>query len=184
LVAGRPGAGAELVPFGIAYVVAPTGTHHLASALGRSSTLTVAPAPGATVWQSSLATGELTLLTGRSVSTATAGQVPTTAPTAVLPAKAGAATAQVPSGSGPRLAVLAEPAGSNWHASYNGDGLKATTAYGWAQAFELPDSAGTLHISASRGARHFWIWLELVMLIAIIGAAAVATPQSPRREVL
>ncbi len=186
LVAGRPGAGAELVPFGIVYVVAPAGSaHHLTSALGRSSTLTVAPAPGATVWQSSLPTGELTVLTGGSVATATAGKVPARAPAAVLAARPGRADAAVPAGSGPRIVVLAEPASSLWHATYNGSTLKAVTAYGWAQAFELPTAAGILHISASHGVRQFWIWLELLLLIAIVGVGAAAAPTPfPRRDVL
>jgi hypothetical protein len=185
LVAGRPGAGAELVPFGITYVVAPSGSaHRVASALGRASTLTVVPAPGATVWRSSLRTGELTMLTGASVANVTHGTATTATPAAVLPATNGSATVTIPSGSGPRLAVLAEPAGSQWHATFDGRSLPRATAYGWAQAFVLPDSAGTLHIHAGGGGRHAWLWLELLILLAVIGVGVAAPPQPPRREVL
>ncbi|HWU45365.1 MAG TPA: hypothetical protein VN133_01250, partial [Humibacter sp.] len=66
LVAGRPGAGAELVPFGVSYVVAPESTaSRIASQLGRAPTLTVIPVPSATVWHSSLATCSLTRDPGR-----------------------------------------------------------------------------------------------------------------------
>jgi hypothetical protein len=185
LAAGRPGAGAELVPFGISYVVAPSGSaRRLASALGRSSTLTVVPAPGATVWRSSLPTGELTLLSGSAVAKATGGGPTAGTPTKVLAAHDGSAAVPVPAGPGRRLAVLAEPAGSQWHASFNGRSLHAVTAYGWAQAFVLPEAAGTLRIHAGEGGRHAWLWLELVLLIAVIGIGTAAPPQPSRGEVL
>ena len=95
LVAGRPGAGAELVPFGINYVVAPDRTaRRIASQLGRASTLAVVLVPSATVWHSSLGTGELTVLSGSAATTARSGSVPAAAPTRVLPAR-GAAAAKV-----------------------------------------------------------------------------------------
>lgn len=185
LVAGTPGAGAGLVPFGIDYVVAPSGgAHRVASALGRASTLTVVPAPGATVWQSSLRTGELTVLSGPSVATAVAGTVPATAPAAVLPATSDGATAHLAAAGGVRLAVMAEPAGPQWHASFNGTSLPRTMAYGWAQAFVLPSTAGTLRVSIGHGSRPVWLWLELLAAIAVIGVGLAAPPQRGRRVVL
>jgi GT2 family glycosyltransferase len=185
LIAGLPGAGAELVPFGIQYVAAPdSSVHRIGSALGRSTTLSVVPAPGATVWRSTLATGELNLLTGSAVGTAKAGRVPPAAPASVLAATPGKADVAVHAGTGPRLAVLAEPAGSHWHATYDGKSLSRVTAYGWAQAFELPSAAGQLKIWSSSGGRHFWIWIELIALISVIGVGVAAAPRRPQRDIL
>jgi hypothetical protein len=185
LVAGRPGASAELVPFGITYVVAPdSSVHRLGSALGRSTTLTVVPAPGATVWRSSQRTGELNLLAGNAVSIAKSGHIPPGAPAAVLAATPGKANVAVAAGTGSRLAVLAEPAGSQWHATYDGKALTRVTAYGWAQAFEIPKGAGRLQIWSSDGGRRLWLWLELLALIAVVGVGVAATPRRPQRDLL
>jgi hypothetical protein len=170
LVAGRPGAGAELVPFDIAYVVAATDTaRDIASALGRAPSLRVLPAPGATVWRSSLLTGELTILGPVGASRATGGA--TTANVArVLRAKPGAADVSIPAGASGRLVVLAEPAGSGWHAAVNGKSLVAKTAYGWAQGFVLPTTGGRLTIGHSGGARDGWLAAELVVVLLVVGA--------------
>jgi len=172
LVAGRPGAGNELAPFDIKYVVAPTGSaSRVASALGRADTLTVVPAPGATVWRSSLPTGELTLLAPPAATSATAGEN-TSAPVAqVLDAKAGSANVTIPPGATGRLVVLAEPVNSDWHATLDGTRLVRRTAYGWAQAFELPASGGRLRIGFSGGSRDIWLALELVAVLLAVGAA-------------
>jgi hypothetical protein len=146
LVAGRPGAGAELAPFGIRYVVAPTGSAaRVSSALGRATTLTVVPAPGATVWRSSIQTGELTLLSPTAATKAVQPSALSAPVTASLPAKAGSA-------------------------DVDGKPLVARTAYGWAQAFELPTSAGRLRIGFSGGGRGLWLIGELVVLLVAVGA--------------
>jgi streptogramin lyase len=82
------------------------------------------------------------------------------------------------------LAVLSEPAGSHWHATYDGTSLTRVTAYGWAQGFEIPAGAGQLKIWSSSGARHTWIWLELLALVAVIGVGVAAAPRRPARDVL
>lgn len=170
LVAGRPGAGAELVPFDIAYVVAATDSaRDIASALGRAPSLRVVPAPGATVWRSSLPTGELTVLGPVAATRATSGGNAANV-ARVLRAKPGSANVEVPSGVAGRLVVLAEPAGSGWHATVNGKSLAAKTAYGWAQGFVLPTSGGRLTVGYSDGGRDLWLVVELVVVLAVIGA--------------
>jgi GT2 family glycosyltransferase len=167
LVAGRPGAGAELVPFGVSYVVVPSpSVGHLRSALGRATTLTVHPAGGATVWESSMPTGELTVLDPAAAQTALAGKIPATAVAHVLPATPGSADTMIPAGDAPGLLVLNEPASHNWHAAVNGKALTPRTAYGWAQAFELPAGAGRLTVSYRSGSRDAWLVAELVLVIA------------------
>jgi GT2 family glycosyltransferase len=172
LVAGRPGAGQQLASFDIKYVVVPSGsTARVASALGRAATLTVVPAPGATVWRSSLPTGEVTVLDTAAATTATSG-VASSAPVAqVLDATAGSANVIVDPGDAGRLVVLAEPANSNWHATLDGKRLVPRTAYGWAQSFELPATGGRLRIGFSSGSRNLWLVVELVVVVAVIGAA-------------
>jgi hypothetical protein len=179
LVAGRPGAGAELVPFGIQLVVAQSPTaRRIYPDLGRSTTLTVLPVPGATVWKSVLRTGELTVLNGTSAITAAAGGLAAGAPTA-LPAGEGSARVRLPAGSTQRLVVLAEPAGGQWHATLGRTSLHRATAYGWAQAFVVPAGAtGLLHVYASNGARSFWLWIELLVLLLIVAIGIIPTPQS------
>jgi hypothetical protein len=189
LVAGRPGAGAELVPFGIRYVVAPNATgHKIFSELGRATTLSVLPVPGATVWKSSLPAGELTLLSGAAAGDARSGKTPVAAlkpGPAVLTAGQGSAHVSVSPATGTRLLVLAEPAGPWWHASLGGKPLQGARAYGWAQAFVVPSSAsGRLDLHASGGARDAWLWIELLVVLAVVGFGVAAPPQgAPARAV-
>ncbi|HEX3706188.1 MAG TPA: glycosyltransferase family 2 protein [Mycobacteriales bacterium] len=185
LVAGRPGAGAELVPLGVDYVVAPTATaRHVAPELGQDPTLTVIPVPGATVWHSTLATGELTVLTGANIVAAEAGRVPSAAPASVLNTSGGVASpsASVAPAAVPRLLVLAEPASSHWRASVDGHALTSKTAYGWAQAFELPPGGGHVAVSYDSGSRHLWLLVELVLLAGVMLYGAGAGPHVPHRE--
>ncbi|HVV77882.1 MAG TPA: glycosyltransferase [Mycobacteriales bacterium] len=181
LVAGKPGAGPELVPFGVNYVVAANRTaRHVASQLGRASTLTVIPVPSATVWHSSLNTGEITVLTGSAAATASRGDLPSAAPAEVLPGNGSVVAA----GSGSRLLVLAEPAESRWHATLGGQQLRPTTAYGWAQAFELPARAGKIRVSFDSGSRHWWLVVQLAALVAVILFGAGAGPHTHRKTTL
>jgi GT2 family glycosyltransferase len=170
LVAGRPGAGAELVPFDVAYIVAATDTaREIAPALGQTPALRVVPAPDATVWRSSLRTGELTILgpvsAARVVANATTANV-----ARVLAAKPGSADVTIPAGVAGRLVVLAEPADGGWHASVDGHALQAKTAYGWAQGFLLPTSGGRLTVGYSSGDRDLWLVGQLVVVVILVGA--------------
>ncbi|HVW81764.1 MAG TPA: glycosyltransferase [Mycobacteriales bacterium] len=182
LVAGRPGAGAELVPFGIDYVVASHATaRRIAPQLGQLATLAVIPVQGATVWHSTLGGGELTVLTPTSATAALAGQMTAPAPPAALPVGDDPTDlhATVPAGDSGRLLVLAEPATSGWHATLDGQALHPVKAYGWAQAFDLPADGGRVHVSYSSGGRHWWALYELVALVAVIlfGAGAGTPPR-------
>lgn len=170
LVAGRPGAGNELAPFDIGYVVALTeGAQRIAPTLGRIPTLTVVPAPGATVWRSSLPTSELTLLAAPAAAQATGGAGSATVAKA-LSATAGSADVTLPPGSAGRIVVLAEPVNSGWHASVDGHSLARRTAYGWAQAFAVPSSGGRLHIGYGSRSRDAWLIGELIVVVVLIGA--------------
>jgi GT2 family glycosyltransferase len=170
LVAGRPGAGNELATFGIGFVVAPTGSAPgVASALGRATTLTMVPAPGSTVWRSSLPTSELSVLSPSNGAQALRGVVPAAPAAMVLAAAAGSADVTLPAGAPGRVAVLAEPANSRWTATVDGRPLAARTAYGWAQAFVLPAAGGRLRIGFRSGTRHVWLGVELAAIVIVLG---------------
>jgi GT2 family glycosyltransferase len=185
LVAARPGAGAELVPFGVDYVVAsPATSRRVAPELGQLPSLSVIPVPSATVWHSTLATGELTVLAGASATSALAGQVLATVPPVVLPVGTDPTNlhADVAAGAADRLLVLAEPATGGWHATVDGQALHATKAYGWAQAFELPSAGGEVHISFGSSSRRWWALLELLAVIAVALVGTGAAPHVPHRD--
>lgn len=72
--------------------------------------------------------------------------------------------AQIPAGDEGRIVVMAERANDRWVATYNGERLESANQ-GWAQAFQLPASAGELEITyESVGARP-WVIVELTVLM-------------------
>ena len=170
LVAARPGAGSELVPFDIGYVVVPSASAgQLRSALGRATSLTVVPAPGATVWRSTAPTSELSILRGGAVATALDGRVPVRPDSVPLAARSGSADVVTAPSPGGALVVLAEPADRGWHATLDGKPLARRTAYGWAQAFVLPPTGGRLRIDFDGSTRHWWLIAELAVLVVVCG---------------
>ena len=169
VAAGLPGAGAELQPFAVQFIVVPTASvSRLAPALAQTPTLTVVPAPGATVYRSTLPTGELSLVPPRAAASALAGHPVGSALERPLPATAGSADVVIPAGPPGRLAVLAEPADSHWTATLGSTPLTRRMAYGWAQAFELPSSGGRLRIGYHDSRRHTLLWGELAAVVVIV----------------
>jgi hypothetical protein len=135
------------------------------------------------VWHSSLATGELTLLSGTAATAARGGAVPAKAPTRVLPFR-GDDAATIGTSTAPRLLALAEPVDSRWGATLNGAPLQRATAYGWAQAFVVPPHAGTVRVQFDSGGRHWWLVLELLGLGAVVLVGAGAGSRPHRQEPL
>ncbi|HEX3908429.1 MAG TPA: glycosyltransferase family 2 protein [Mycobacteriales bacterium] len=183
LTAGLPGAGAELQPFAVQFVVVPTGSvSRLAPALAQTPTLTVVPAPGATVYRSTLPTGELSLVPPTAAAGALAGH-PVGSPRELpFRATAGSADVVVPPGPPGRLAVLAEPVNVHWRATIGATVLSRRTAYGWAQAFELPSSGGRLRIGYHDTRRHTLLWGELAAVV-VVALLALPTGRRPDSEV-
>jgi hypothetical protein len=97
--------------------------------------------------------------------------VPATRAEQVLPASPGSANVTLAGGAPGRIVVLAEPASSKWSATLDGHALTRTRAYGWAQAFELPTTGGQLVVGYQDGSRHFWLWLELALVVVVLAAA-------------
>jgi hypothetical protein len=179
---GLPRAGAELQPFGIEFLVVPSGSvSRLAPQLAKTATLTVVPAPGATVYRSSLPAGELSVLPAAAAKAALSGSplAPTNAK--LLAADAGSADVVVPAGRAGRIAVLAEPADSHWQATVGSMALAARTAYGWAQAFVLPAAGGRLRIGYHDSRRGTLLWVELAAVVLTL-LLAVPTRGRPVAE--
>jgi hypothetical protein len=181
--AGLTRAGAELQPFGVQFLVVPSGSvSRLAPQLAKTATLTVVPAPGATVYRSSLPAGELSLLPPSAAGSALAGDPAGSSAATPLPAAPGSADVAVPPGPAGRLAVLAEPAGQHWQASIGSARLAGRTAYGWAQAFELPASGGRLHIGYHDPHRSTLLWIELGAVVLCL-LLALPTGRRPTTAV-
>ncbi len=184
LTAGLPGAGAELQPFAVQFIVVPTGSvSRLAPALAQTPSLTVVPAPGATVYRSTLPTGELSLVPPSAAAGALAGRSVGSPRQQPLPASAGSADVVVPPGPPGRLVVLAEPVDSHWRATLGSTTLSRETAYGWAQAFELSSSGGRLRISYHDTRRHTLLWGELAAVVVVL-LLALPTGRRPDSEVV
>jgi hypothetical protein len=180
--AGLPRAGAELQPFGVEFLVVPSGSvSRLAPQLAKTATLSVVPAPGATVYQSSLPAGELSVLPAAAAKAAVSGSPLASVTATVLAAKPGSADVEVPPGSPGRLVVLAEPANSHWQATVGSTPLVSRTAYGWAQAFELPAAGGRLRVTYHDSRRGTLLWVELAAVLLIL-LLAVPTRRRPVAE--
>jgi hypothetical protein len=170
--------GPELQAFGVGFLVVPSASvSRLAPQLAKTASLNVVPAPGATVYRSTLPAGELSVIPASSAGPALAGN-PAAPPAArILRATAGAADVTVPAGRPGRLAVLAEPVDSHWRATIGSQQLSGRTAYGWAQAFELPAAGGRLRIGYRDARRGTLLWVELA---AVVLAALLAVPAARR----
>jgi hypothetical protein len=101
-----------------------------------------------------------------------------TAPPKALAAGAEAASATVPAGTG-RLLVLADAADGRWRATVDGKDLKRRTAWGWAQAFELPDAGGHLSLSYRQGPRQAHLALQGLLLLVVV---VLSVPSARRRR--
>jgi hypothetical protein len=74
--------------------------------------------------------------------------------------------------------VLAEPVDSHWQATVGLTRLAGRTAYGWAQAFELPATGGRLQIGYRDPHRSTLLWVELG---AVVLCLLLALPTGRRR---
>ncbi|WP_449372129.1 hypothetical protein [Arthrobacter psychrolactophilus] len=84
---------------------------------------------------------------------------------------------EIPAGDSGRRVVLAERSDAGWHAWLDGKELKATNS-SWAQAFELPESAGKLDI---RYVHPLHAVMSLVQLVLLGLTVLLAIPVRARR---
>ena len=95
-----------------------------------------------------------------------------TTPPAALPAGPEGARAALAPGAAGRLLLLADAADPGWRATLDGRPLPRRTAWGWAQAFVLPEAGGRLVLRHAQGRRHTALGIEaaLVLLVAVLAA--------------
>jgi GT2 family glycosyltransferase len=93
-------------------------------------------------------------------------------PPVASPAGRESARASLPAGAPGRLLVLADARDGGWHATVAGKELPRRTAWGWAQAFDLPATGGHLELHHSHGPRRLALALQLLLLLVVVVLAA------------
>jgi hypothetical protein len=166
LAAARPQAVNGLAPFAVAMVATPATVAALAQ-LPDVDGLSHVPAPGAVIYRTGDAPGELVV------------RRPGSATGAAVAAAPGAARTTVPAGPTGRLLVLAEPRDRHWRARLDGRSLPATTADGWAQAWCLPAAGGRLVVDRTGDSRPTWLTVEAVVVVL---ALLLSIPNRRRRR--
>ncbi|HZD75173.1 MAG TPA: hypothetical protein VE776_15000, partial [Actinomycetota bacterium] len=180
-------AGSMLELFGIGYVAVRPGPDddRLVDLVARQQELRSRPTEQAALFQAPVAEPTAWLLPGRppadprGVLTGPAlSDVPGLR--AVFSGRDGArlparATSGVPA-PGPATLMLPVPAGRDWRASLNGTPLRATTVFGWAQGFELPDGAGGVVEVRREGQQRRFVYLLIEGLLLLTALAAMARP--------
>ncbi len=96
-----------------------------------------------------------------------------------LPAGREGARATLQAGPAGRLLVLADAADPRWRATVDGQSLKRVTAWGWAQAFVLPEDGGALQVSYDQTRRHLGLVGQAIGLTAVL---VLSAPGARRRR--
>ena len=167
-----------MVPFGVRFVLL---TRPADPALARAidavpGVIRVSGASGTVLWRVDYPTGRLRLVPADAPVVDADGAPP---PAQVLPAGQVRAHTEVPAGEADRLLVLADPEHPGWRAVLGGRELVSRRYDGWAQAFEVPPTGGTLELSHDQGMRAVLLWLQLGATVLV---AVLALPQARTRE--
>ncbi len=115
---------------------------------------------------------------------ATAGQLPSRdefrdSPPVPLPSGPEATEVSLLAGGPGRLLVLSERADDGWVAELDGRRLTATTAWGWAQAYPLPEEGGTLVVRRDGSGRAALLVLQA---LAVLVTGVLAAPNVRRGD--
>ena len=168
----------------VALRVTPS-TADLVDVLDRQAGL-VRRTSGATVlWQVVAPASRLSVLTGPLAGAAVAGpRAPAldllrSTPPLALPTGPEGARVRLPAGGAGRLLVLADGVDPGWQARVDGRPLTRRTAWGWAQAFELPASGGLVQLRHTQEPRHRVLWLQAGLLLV---AVVLSVPGRRRRR--
>ncbi|HVU72295.1 MAG TPA: hypothetical protein VHE83_04995, partial [Mycobacteriales bacterium] len=178
-----------LATFDVRVVVVPGDARtNLTDALDAQPALARRETPfAAGIWtvEATVPTGRLQLLapalaaqaTAPAVATAGAGRGPAIPdlvanPPQIVASGREGAHADIPAGPGGRLLVLAEAANGGWRARIDGHPLKRRTAWGWAQAFEVPAGGGHLVISRDASGHDALVVLAIIGLLVVLVLAA------------
>jgi hypothetical protein len=167
-------AGSMLKWFGVGYVVVRPGPEadRLADLVARQQDLDAKPTEQAALFQGPA---------GSATTWVVPGEAPPSEVQAMLTAEP--PPRPVPTGgqlgsTGPGTLVLAVPSAGAFEASVGGSRLEPTTAFGWAQGFQLPTgAAGDVDVWQSGQQRRF----SLLVVEGLLVLAAVATMARPTR---
>ena len=91
-----------------------------------------------------------------------------------VPAGVSGVRTTVPGGPSGRLLVLAESRAHGWQATLDGVPLAPTTVGGWAQAFRLPATGGTLDVRFVDPGRRWSLVAQLALLLVVVTLALPA----------
>jgi hypothetical protein len=127
------------------------------------------------LWELAAPAGALTVLPPEVAETALAGLPGPERGASALPEPA---PTVLPAGEDGRLLVLSAAVDDGWVASLDGRALPRRTAWGWAQAFELPEVGGTLQVGHDddRGTA------LALQALAVLLVAVLAAPGARRRR--
>jgi len=100
-------------------------------------------------------------------------------PPVPLPSGGGDARVAVPAGPAGRLLVVADARQGGWRATLDGERLEPRTAWGWAQAYELPPTGGELRLEHGTAGRRTALVVQLVVVVAV---GVLAAPSRRRRR--
>jgi hypothetical protein len=186
LVSGRASdAPARLSVYGVRYLFHPAPVDSVTTrTLDATAGLSRVGLEGrAGLWRVVPPAGRLVLLTPALARPARAGEAPTAATLRGSPPQV-LGSDRLPTGPAARLLVLAETKDGGWHAELDGRPLRAATAWGWAQAWEVPAGAGVLDVHRDGGPRRAWLagqalLVVLAVALAIPGGRREAVPAPP-----
>jgi hypothetical protein len=169
----------ELGALGIGAVqVAPGGDPDLITTLDLAGGLQrVTEGDGTALWRIAVdgapLPGWARLVTG----TVESGTVTPTAPAQMLDSDGRTLAQRILPSTGPRTLVLAAGVGTGWRATLDGRLLRAVDVDGL-QAFEVPESAGLLHVEYVSGNRALWLAVAGIVLGVFV---LLALPVGRRR---
>jgi len=158
----------DLVPYGVRFVLLSRTADSLAS---RELLRALDAVPGlvpvsrsarARAWKVDLPVGRVRVLPAATPSGTPSGVGQ------VLPTGAVDVRTEVPASAAARWVVLADTSHEGWYAALDGKPLRARTYDGWAQAFVLPTSGGTLEIGFDQGYRTALLWVQLVGFVVCL----------------
>jgi len=162
-------------------LVANSRSGPAASALDAQPGLTRRASGDVLLWRVVAPTARLAVLSGPTAAAAVGGpRAPTgdqlrAAPPRPLPSGREAAQVRLGPGRAGRIVVVAAAADPGWRATYDGVPLPRRTAWGWAQAFELPAKKGVLRVDRDNGPRRQVLLLQGVgmgVLLVLAGPGA------------
>ncbi|MEU8828535.1 glycosyltransferase family 2 protein [Streptomyces sp. NPDC048636] len=125
-------------------------------------------ADGGVLWRLDQRVSRVSIVPAESAKGASAASGPSTAPVHLASGPVEAHT-DVPEGAAGRVLRIADKAAPDWHATLDGEPLKAKTVDGWAQGFELPADGGRLDLGYDTPMTHSaWVWAQGLLAVVLL----------------